>query len=70
MSLQDGATWTKGTVDWSHGGWLTVWVEGLSAEANPGNTIVEVGKPLGIVVHDHLVIGREGHASFRGLGLI
>jgi DNA repair protein RadC len=33
-------------------------------------TIVEVGKPLGITVHDHLVIGREGHASFRGLGPI
>ena len=33
-------------------------------------TIVEVGKPLGITVHDHLVIGREGHASFRGMGLL
>ena len=33
-------------------------------------TIVEVGKPLGIMVHDHLIIGREGHASFKGLGLI
>ena len=25
---------------------------------------------LGIVVHDHLVIGRAGHASFRALGLL
>ncbi len=25
---------------------------------------------LGIVVHDHLVIGRAGHASFRSLGLL
>ena len=33
-------------------------------------TIIDVAKPLGIVVHDHIVIGREGHASFRGLGLI
>jgi DNA repair protein RadC len=33
-------------------------------------TIVEVGKPLGIAVHDHLVIGREGHTSFRATGLI
>ena len=33
-------------------------------------TIVSVGKPLGIAVHDHLIIGRDGHASFRGLGLI
>ena len=25
---------------------------------------------LGIAIHDHLVIGREGHASFRSLGLL
>jgi RadC-like JAB domain-containing protein len=25
---------------------------------------------LGIAIHDHLVIGRKGHASFRGLGLL
>ncbi|ODT23870.1 MAG: hypothetical protein ABS54_10200 [Hyphomicrobium sp. SCN 65-11] len=25
---------------------------------------------LGIGVHDHLVIGRKGHASFRSLGLL
>jgi DNA repair protein RadC len=25
---------------------------------------------LGIVIHDHLVIGRAGHASFRSLGLL
>jgi DNA repair protein RadC len=40
------------------------------ADVQMTETIVEVGKPLGIVVHDHLVIGREGHASFKGLGLI
>jgi len=27
-------------------------------------------KALGIAIHDHLVIGRKGHASFRGLGLL
>ena len=26
--------------------------------------------PLGITIHDHLVIGRKGHASFRSLGLL
>jgi DNA repair protein RadC len=31
---------------------------------------VDVGKPLGVAVHDHLVIGRDGHASFRGMGLL
>jgi len=25
---------------------------------------------LGIAIHDHLVIGRKGHASFRSLGLL
>lgn len=32
--------------------------------------IVSLGKALGIVVHDHLIIGRQGHASFRGLKLL
>jgi DNA repair protein RadC len=40
------------------------------ADIQMTETIVSVGKPLGIVVHDHLVIGRDGHASFKGLGLI
>ena len=25
---------------------------------------------FGIAVHDHVVIGRKGHASFRNLGLL
>lgn len=33
-------------------------------------TIIETAKPLGIVVHDHIVIGRSGHASMKGLQLI
>jgi len=32
--------------------------------------IIEVAKPLGIAVHDHIILGKEGHASLRGLGLI
>jgi DNA repair protein RadC len=27
-------------------------------------------EPLGFSIHDHLVIGRKGHASFRSLGLL
>ncbi len=38
--IQDGVTWVRGEVDWRNGGWLTVWAEGLSAEADPGNTTV------------------------------
>ena len=40
------------------------------ADIQMTQTIVEVGKPLGIAVHDHLIIGREGHVSFRATGLI
>jgi DNA repair protein RadC len=32
--------------------------------------IVEVAKPLGIEVHDHIIVGKEGHASLKGLRLI
>lgn len=32
--------------------------------------IATLGKALNIVVHDHIIIGRQGHASFRGLKLI
>lgn len=32
--------------------------------------IVEAGRHLGITVHDHVVIGREGHVSLKSKGLI
>ena len=32
--------------------------------------IVEVAKPLGIAVHDHIIVGKEGHASFKGMKLM
>jgi DNA repair protein RadC len=32
--------------------------------------IVETGKRLGIAVHDHIIIGRKGHSSMKGLLLI
>lgn len=32
--------------------------------------IVSAAEPFGIVVHDHIIVGREGHASFKGLGLV
>ncbi|MET1754594.1 DNA repair protein RadC [Novosphingobium sp. RD2P27] len=34
------------------------------------NRIAEVGRLLGVTVHDHIVIGREGHVSLRAKGLI
>jgi DNA repair protein RadC len=32
--------------------------------------IVAVAKPLGVVVHDPTIVGKQGRTSFRGLGLI
>ncbi len=40
------------------------------ADIDMTRTIVETAKPLGIVVHDHIVIGKAGHASMKGLQLI
>jgi DNA repair protein RadC len=32
--------------------------------------IQEIAKPLGISLHDHIIVGRDGHASLKGLRLI
>lgn len=32
--------------------------------------IADVGRPLGVRVHDHIIVGRDGHASLRGLKLL
>ena len=32
--------------------------------------IIEAGRPLGLSVHDHVIIGAKGHVSLRGQGLI
>ena len=32
--------------------------------------IIEAGKKLGIVVHDHIIVGKKGYASMKGLLLI
>jgi DNA repair protein RadC len=32
--------------------------------------VVEAGRALGISVHDHIVVGRDGVASFKALGLL
>jgi DNA repair protein RadC len=34
------------------------------------NRIADAGRLLGVTVHDHIVIGREGHVSLRSKGLI
>ncbi len=32
--------------------------------------IIAVAQPLGVAVHDHIIVGRDGHASLKGLRLI
>ena len=39
------------------------------ADISMTRLVVEAGKPLGVTVHDHLIVGREGVASLKGLGL-
>jgi DNA repair protein RadC len=40
------------------------------ADIQMTQSIVEIAKPLGIAVHDHIIVGKEGHASLKGLKLI
>ena len=40
------------------------------ADIQMTQTIIDVASPLGIAVHDHIIVGREGHTSLKGLKLI
>lgn len=40
------------------------------ADIQMTQTIIDVARPLGIAVHDHIVVGKDGHASFKSLRLI
>jgi DNA repair protein RadC len=40
------------------------------ADIDMTQTIIQTAKPLGITVHDHIIIGKDGHASLKGLRLI
>ncbi len=40
------------------------------ADIDMTKEIIEAGKRLGIAVHDHLIIGKKGYASMKGLLLI
>jgi DNA repair protein RadC len=41
-----------------------------TADVEMTRQVVEAGRPLRITVHDHIVVGREGVASLKALGLI
>ncbi len=40
------------------------------ADVDMTKLIVEAAKPLGITVHDHIIVGRHGHVSFRSQKLM
>ena len=40
------------------------------ADIEMTKTIIETAKPLGIAVHDHIIISKKAHASMKGLLLI
>jgi DNA repair protein RadC len=40
------------------------------ADIQMTKAIISIAAPLGIAVHDHIIIGRGGHASLKGMRLI
>jgi DNA repair protein RadC len=40
------------------------------ADIQMTQAIVEVARPLGIAVHDHIIVGKDGHVSFKAKQLI
>jgi len=40
------------------------------ADIQMTKAIIDIAKPLGIAVHDHIIVGKNGHASLRGMRLI
>jgi DNA repair protein RadC len=41
-----------------------------SADVDITRQVIEAGRSLRIAVHDHQVVGRDGVASFKALGLL
>jgi DNA repair protein RadC len=41
-----------------------------SADIQMTREIIAIAQPFGIAVHDHLIVGREGHSSLKGLKMI
>lgn len=40
------------------------------ADVQMTKAVIDVAGPLGISVHDHIIVGKNGHASLKGLKLI
>ena len=41
-----------------------------TADVQMTKQIIDVARPLGVAVHDHIIIGKAGHASMKALRLI
>ena len=41
-----------------------------TADIQMTKTIIGIASPLGISVHDHIIVGKNGHASLKGLRLM
>src|SRR6185295_7043299 len=40
------------------------------ADIQMTKAIIDIASPLGISVHDHIIVGKNGHASLKGMRLI
>jgi DNA repair protein RadC len=40
------------------------------ADIHMTKAIVQIATPLGIAVSDHIIVGKNGHASLKGMKLI
>ena len=40
------------------------------ADIQMTQAVHDIAKPLGIALHDHIIVGKEGHASLKGMRLI
>jgi hypothetical protein len=40
------------------------------ADIHMTKAIIDIATPLGIAVHDHIIVGKNGHASLKGMRLI
>jgi RadC-like JAB domain len=52
--------------EWAAAGYA----DGLRYLSSTGRAIVQIATPLGISVHDHIIVGKNGHASLKGMRLI
>jgi len=41
-----------------------------TADIQMTKSIMSIASPLGISVHDHIIVGKNGHASLKGMKLI